>query len=327
MTGAAFGILAVFLSASAAASLGRAVVSERLRYRAELPRGWVSGRGGRELRPAVRRGGVAPGGVDVAFETSHEPDPDGYLRSKAKAPRWVRARKARFTASRIKRRGFWRMVEVRAEEKGKPALSIVHAVLPARGGFYTVDFWGEAPWFSENRKAFDRFLDSFERTKAVLRFKDHRDAKRRFRMQVPESPWKISYSKVEDRLRVWGPPGPGNGTLALVSVQVHIKGGKFEDAAAFLRSQAERVGGRKPGRIVTRKYPGGTAKLFETRSSVDTKDMPHIGGRVRFEETSATAVFERGNRFVVVEYSAPASIYADYLPAFNRALKSFRFSR
>ena len=313
--------------AAVAAAEGESYVSDRLRYRAELPRGWEARRDGRELRPASGEGGAAPGGINVGFKTVRRPDVEAFLRGEVAPPLWAKLRNAKYAASGIQRRGEWLFVEIGVSEPGRPAHAIVVAARASTGGHYTASFFGDVPWHSRHRSQFDRFLDSFARTRAEITYREHRDARKRFELDLPAAPWRLSSSEPGDTLRLWGEVGPGAyDTPALLSVRHFRTGSGFEDAEEYLRVQASGGTLRKAGPVVPRRYPGGLARVMETQDVIDPRGMPHFEGRPPIEETSAYAVFSRDDAFVVIEYSAPVSIYADFLPAFERALSSFRFA-
>src|SRR3990167_2806312 len=110
--------------AAVAAAEGESYVSDRLRYRAELPRGWEARRDGRELRPASGEGGAAPGGINVGFKTVRRPDVEAFLRGEGAPPLWAKLRNAKYAASGIQRRGEWLFVEIGVSEPGRPAHAI-----------------------------------------------------------------------------------------------------------------------------------------------------------------------------------------------------------
>lgn len=311
-----------------AAPSARPVSSEGLRYASVLPAGWEDPFDGAELSPKRQPDPGHPMGIDVSFRPDPELDLEDYLKSVADPGPAQRAARGlrKFSGSPVRRKGAWLLVETRAEDgKGAP-LREAHAVLKVSGGFYEVVFFAREPWFDRERPVFERFVKRFEHRRQEVPFRTYRDPKKRFFLRLPGPPWSLSRSDFEDMVRVVGPPGRGKQSPPIVSVRRFPRGKDFKDAAAYLRLQAARGAGRKPGLVERKRFPAGRAGQVEVVDRIDPKLFSERRIPQAIHLKTAYVVFERPGGLFVLSYKAPLSDYPEYLPAFKTVLKSLRFS-
>jgi hypothetical protein len=305
-------------SAFAAAPGYRRVADARLWFSAELPSSWeAEGAGTGAFKPKAGSGS----GITVSFFA--EGDALKHVRDAADPSSGVRdaRRIALFRGSAPEHRGQWVVVETFEKNVQGAAEYAAQAALPAPGGgFYSSTYWAvDETAFKRGKPAFEHWLDTFKREPPALRFEPYKDDE--LSLEAPGAPWSREKEAATGETLFLPPAGPGEQSRGLLKIQ------RFGMSAdQFAKSEGASKPGHKAAPITRKKLPAGDALTWDVE--VHVKDDPLAERRTGDRrELYRWAVLERRGGCVAVSWSAPPASFENGLPAFERALKTLRFSK
>jgi hypothetical protein len=262
-------------------------------------------------RPRGRSGGPA---IDVLFKEGGSVTDWIHGEAEPSAANLKMQRLSGARAGAVDHRGPWTLVEVEQTALDGKKTKSLSAAMPAPGGIYTVAYWGSEPDYSASRPLALGFLDGFKRMPPLLRYAPV-EAAGKFSVSVPTAPWSVVAGDVDADVRVIAPGSPAGGPPGMLTV--HALGADKDAASKFL---AQTCGGAPTKAVRARAGDWRVAEVLN-KGKLTVPEKPWLSDS---ERRSRCAALTAGGRAYGVWWYAPPSAFDYGLPAFDRALETFR---